>query len=143
VAGALSHSLEVTHVIEHTLDKEASILILRPKAALKKEDFAELAAEVDPFIEATGDLKGLIVVVDSFPGWDSFKALAAHIRFVRDHHKRVRRVAIVTDAAIGTVAEKLASHFVAATIKHFPAGQEEAARLWIAEAEAPQPAAKK
>jgi beta-glucosidase-like glycosyl hydrolase len=32
------------------------------------------------------------------------------------------------------VAEKLASHFVAATIKHFPAGQAEAARRWISAA---------
>ena len=30
------------------------------------------------------------------------------------------------------VGEKLASHFVAATIKHFPAGQAEAARKLIA-----------
>jgi hypothetical protein len=40
-------------------------------------------------------------------------------------------VAVVTDAAVGDLAEKLASHFVAATIRHFPAGQREAARQWI------------
>jgi hypothetical protein len=57
--------------------------------------------------------------------------MAAHFRFVRDHHKRVGKVAVVTDAALGTVAEKLASHFVSATIKHFGAGQTEAARSWI------------
>jgi beta-glucosidase-like glycosyl hydrolase len=44
----------------------------------------------------------------------------------------VKKIAVVTDAKLGAVAEKLASHFVAATIKHFPAGQAEAARKWIA-----------
>ena len=44
------------------------------------------------------------------------------------------KVALVTDSALGDVAERLASHFVAAEIKHFPAGQAEAAKRWIREA---------
>ncbi|HTO55299.1 MAG TPA: STAS/SEC14 domain-containing protein [Myxococcota bacterium] len=119
-------------MLEHTLDPAQSILYLRPKSALRKEDFEALARDVDPYLEQHGDLAGLIVQVESFPGWDSFGALAAHIRFVRDHHRRVRKVAIVTDAKIGDVAEKLASHFVAATIRHFAAGELDAARRWIA-----------
>lgn len=53
--------------------------------------------------------------------------MAAHFRFVRDHHKRVKKVAVVTDSALGSVAERLASHFVSAEIKQFPAGGTEAA----------------
>jgi SpoIIAA-like len=118
-------------MIEHSLDTENSILYLRPKSALQEEDFAELAKTVDPHIEAKGGLAGLIIEIATFPGWDSLGAMAAHFRFIRDHHKRVKKIAVVTNAALGTVAEKLASHFVAATIKHFPAGQKEAARQWI------------
>ena len=77
------------------------------------------------------DLAGLIIEVSEFPGWDTLGALIAHFRFVRDHHRHIRKVAIVTNAPIGTLAEKMASHFVAATIKHFPAGQLDAARQWI------------
>ena len=43
--------------------------------------------------------------------------MAAHIRFVRDHHKRVKKIAVVTDAKLGDFAEKIGSHFIAATIK--------------------------
>jgi hypothetical protein len=43
----------------------------------------------------------------------------------------IKKVALVTDAALGNIGERLASHFVAATIRHFPAGQTEAARQWI------------
>jgi hypothetical protein len=118
-------------VIEHNLDAVNSILVVRPRSALEAADFAQLAKSVDPHIEKTGGLAGLIVEAPSFPGWESFGALAAHIRFVRDHHKRVRKVAVVTDSAIGSVAERLASHFVAAEIRRFRAGELEAARQWI------------
>jgi hypothetical protein len=118
-------------MIEHHLDAAHSILYVRPKSALEQSDFVQLARTVDPYIEAHDELAGLIVETASFPGWDSLGAMAAHFRFVRDHHKHIKKVAVVTDAALGNVAEKLASHFVAATIRHFPAGELEAARTWI------------
>jgi len=122
-------------MIESSLDTASSILYVRPKSALAEDDFAKLAKTVDPFIQSTGDLAGLVLEVSAFPGWESLGAMAAHFRFVRDHHTRIKKVAIVTDAPIGTVAEKLASHFVSATIKHFPAGATAAARQWITSAE--------
>lgn len=118
-------------MLDSTLDAANSILYLRPKGALTKEDFAGLAKTVDPHIEKTGGLAGLILEAAKFPGWDSLGALAAHLRFVRDHHKRVKKIAIVTDSAMGGAGEKLANHFVAAEIKHFPAGQLEAAKRWV------------
>ena len=121
----------IPFVIEHSLDASHSILTLRPKTALTEADFAELAQLVDPFIEGHGMLGGVLIDAASFPGWDSFGALVSHLRFVRDHHRRVRRIAVVTDTVLGDLAEKLASHFVSAEIKHFPAGQTDAARRWI------------
>jgi SpoIIAA-like len=122
-------------MIESSLDTASSILYVRPKSALAEDDFVQLPKTVDPFIQSTGGLAGLVLEVSAFPGWESLGAMAAHFRFVRDHHTRIKKVAIVTDAPIGTVAEKLASHFVSATIKHFPAGATAAARQWITSAE--------
>ena len=118
-------------MIEHELDREHSILHVWPRSALEEADFAQLARAVDPYIEKTGGLTGLIVEVSHFPGWESLGAMVSHFRFVREHHRRVRRVAVVTDSALGNVAERLASHFVSAEIKHFPAGSQEAAQEWI------------
>jgi hypothetical protein len=118
-------------MIEYDLDKEHAILLVRPQSALDKEDFAELAKAVDPQIEANGDLAGLILNAPSFPGWDSFGAMVTHFRFVRDHHKHIKKVAVVTDSHLGDVAEHLGSHFVSAKIQHFPAEQLEQARQWI------------
>ncbi len=118
-------------MIEYDLDSEHSILEVRPKSALDKNDFVELAKAVDPQIEAKGDLAGLIISAPSFPGWDSFGAMITHFRFVRDHQKHIKKVAVVTDSHLGDFAEHLASHFVSATIRHFPGGQAEQARQWI------------
>ena len=118
-------------MIESNLDTASSILYVRPTSALAEADFAQLARTVDPHIQSTGDLAGLVLEVSAFPGWESLGAMAAHFRFVRDHHRHIKKVAIVTDAPLGSVAEKLASHFVSATIRHFPAGATETARQWI------------
>ena len=113
------------------LDTEHPILHVQPKSAIEQDDFVKLANAVDPHIEATGGLTGLIIEAPSFHGWKSFGAMVNQFRFVRDHHKRIQRMGVVTDSALGDVAEHLTSHFVSAEIKHFPAGQIDAARQWI------------
>ena len=118
-------------MIEHTLDKAHSILHVRPQARLEQRDFVQLASTVDPYIEEKGDLAGLIIEITSFPGWESLGAMASHFRFVRDHHKHIKKIGVVTNSPLGSVAESLASHFVAAEIKHFPAGEVEAAKQWV------------
>jgi hypothetical protein len=117
-------------MIEHTLDTRHSILYVRPTSRLEQNDFVQLAKTVDPYLEEHGDLSGLIIEVTSFPGWESLGAMASHFRFVRDHHKHIKRVGLVTDSPLGDVAERLASHFVAAEIRHFPAGERDAAERW-------------
>ena len=118
-------------MIEHKLDEVHSILYVRPRSKLEQADFEQLAATVKPHIEERGALAGLIIEVAAFPGWDSLGAMASHFRFVRDHHKHIKKVGVVSDSPVGTVAESLASHFVAAEIRHFPAGELETARRWV------------
>ena len=57
--------------------------------------------------------------------------MVEHFRFVRDHHKHIKKIGLVTDSALGNVAEHLASHFVAAEIRNFPSGELEAAKQWV------------
>ena len=118
-------------MIEHTLDATNAILHIRPKSSLEQADFEQLAKAVDPFIAGTGDLAGLIIETPAFPGWSSFGAFAAHMRFVKDHHRHIKKIALVTDSALGDIAEHLMAHFVSAEIKHFPASEVDLAGQWI------------
>ena len=119
-------------MIDYTLDETNSVLNVRPTSPLQRDDFEALSRTVDPFIERTGGLNGLLLEVAQFPGWTNVAAAIRHFQFVRDHHRKIKKVAIVTDSPLGEAAERIASHFVAATIKHFPAGHLDEAKIWLA-----------
>lgn len=114
------------------IDEVHGIAILEPDGPLSKDDFESAAKIIDPYIEKTGQLHGLIIHTKAFPGWDSFAALSSHLRFVKDHHKKISRVAFSTDSVVGNFAEAVASHFVNAEIKVFPYQEFEEARNWAA-----------
>ena len=114
------------------IDEVNGIAILEPDGALSKGDFELAANVIDPYIEKTGQLHGLIIHTKSFPGWDSFAALSSHLRFVKDHHKKISRVAISTDSVVGNFAKAVAGHFVNAEIKLFSFQELEQARNWVA-----------
>lgn len=118
-------------MLTYNLDTAASILYLQPHSAFAADDFIKIAEAVDPHIEATGGLAGVIIEAPEFPGWDSFGALIAHFRLVRDHHRYVKKLAVVSDSPLVKVIETLAAHFVSAEVRRFPAGAAEQAKQWI------------
>lgn len=118
-------------MIEHQILKDERILIVRPVEKLTEADFAGLAAAVDPFLEEHGGLVGLLIEAESFPGWEDFAGFTSHMRFVKDHHKAIQRVALATDAGIPSFIPKLVDHFTAAEIKPFPYAARDAALAWL------------
>jgi len=118
-------------MLRHDLLRDKGILVLTPEGALRAEDFTALAAAVDPYIEEHGGLKGVLLDAPSFPGWEDFAALVSHLRFVRDHHRQVRRIAVVTGSPLLAAAPKIASHFVGAQIRAFDADARAEALAWI------------
>lgn len=107
------------------------IVTLTPHGPLEKADFERLSGIVDPYINAKGSLKGLMVDAASFPGWEGIGALMSHLQFVMGHHSKVERVAIVSDSEILKLAPHVAKHFVAAEIKQFPANEKARALAWL------------
>jgi hypothetical protein len=118
-------------MLNHELLRDQGILILYPQGPLQAEDFTSLASVVDPYIREHGTLRGIMVDAQSFPGWDSFAALISHLRFVRDHHRLVGKVAAVSDSPILSAAPQLAKHFVKADVRHFSAGERATALAWL------------
>lgn len=121
-------------VIDHQFDAESGILTVRPEAPLTRDDFEVLRAQVDPYIEAAGRLRGLLIEAATFPGWADLEGLMSHFRFVRDHHRRVDRVAVVSDDVIASALPALSRHFVKAQVRHFSLAQRADAIGWLDEA---------
>jgi len=120
-------------MIDFDMDTEHAVLTIRPNGPLVAEDFCTVASVVDPIIARLGSLNGLLIQADSFPGWDSFAALINHFQFVKGHHKRIHKVAVVSDDAVLSLFPHIAAHFVSAEVRHFPADEYDAAKSWISE----------
>jgi stage II sporulation SpoAA-like protein len=118
-------------MLTHELLRDEGILILRPQGPLQAGDFTSLATVVDPYLEEHGTLRGIMVDAPSFPGWDSFAALASHLRFVRDHHRLIGKIAAVSDSPVLSLGPKLAKHFVKAEIRNFKGNERAAALAWL------------
>ena len=106
------------------------VIVVEVKEALRAQDFDALAVTADTWVEAHGDLKGIVIHAREFPGWESLGSLLRHIRFVRDHHRRVRRIALAVDGRLAELAPRLAEHFVQAEVRHFRHGELESAIAW-------------
>ena len=113
------------------LMEEEGVLVLQPQGELEAADFERLSAEVDPYLEKARALNGLMVVAEHFPGWDDFAALTSHIRFVREHHSKIRRVAIVTADRLVSALPRIAGRFVDAELRAFPMDGRDEALLWV------------
>jgi hypothetical protein len=119
------------HALDYSIMKPEGILVLRPHAPLSEADFAGVSAAVDAYLSDHAKLHGVMIQSKGFPGWENFGGFTAHMHFVRDHHKKVERVAVVTDSAAGGIAESLGKHFVAAEVRHFPFPDDAAALAWL------------
>jgi hypothetical protein len=113
------------------LSKDRGVLIVQPKGALSADDFREVSRTVDPYIREKGKLTGLLIEAPSFPGWDSFGALIEHMKFVKDHHRKIDRVAAVTDSKILSIAPKIAEHFAHPEFKVFGSDEKARALAWL------------
>lgn len=113
--------------------EDDGVLIVEPKGPLTRDDFDQLTAEVDLYLARREVLGGLLIHMSRFPGWEDFSGMAGHFRFVRDHHRRVRKVALASDSTVARIVPTLAEHFVSAEIKRFEFDERDAALEWLRE----------
>lgn len=118
-------------MINAKLLREESLLVVSPEDKLDSTDFERLRLLVDPYIEAHGELKGLLIDAESFPGWEDFSSLLEHLRFVRDYQQRIQQVAAVTDNGFLTILPKVADYFAAAEVRHFNYRDRDQALNWL------------
>ena len=122
-----------------TEDDVRNCLVLEPSGALSRKDLEGLTARFDAYVNARDRIPNLVIRAVSFPTWTDFAALLQHLRFIREHHRMVRKVALVSDARALDIAPRIAGHFVSADIRHFPAREMDAALAWVGEAEEETP----
>ena len=100
-------------MIKYEILQPEGILIVEPFSALAAEDFQTVSSEVNEYLAGHPDLRGILIHARAFPGWHSFAAFVAHLRFVRDVHTRI------------------AKHFVKAQFRHFRCAEYDEALQWL------------
>lgn len=118
-------------MLDYSILKPEGILVIKPQRPLGQEDFAQLSAAVDAYLNEHSTLHGVMIHTQGFPGWENFDGFTAHLHFVHDHHQKVERVAIVTDSPLASLAQSLGQHFTSAVIQRFPYPDEVQALDWL------------
>ncbi len=105
-------------MVDYSIMMPEGILVLKPQAPLRKEDFDGLSALVDSYLSEHTKLHGVLIQAKDFPGWENFGGFTAHMHFVRPPRES-ERIAMVTDSSVAGLAETLGKHFTAAEIRRF------------------------
>ncbi len=125
-------SLSGNEGFSHRLLSDAGVIVVEVERALRARDFDDLALTADSWIEAHSDLRGLVVHSRDFPGWENFGGFVQHFRFVRDHQRKIGRIALATNAKVASLAPFFAEHFAKAEVKTFTYDEVDSAIAWAA-----------
>jgi hypothetical protein len=110
---------------------QGNTIRLRVSGKLEESDFRELSARVDPILRAQGQVR-LLIDATAFDGWADRHAAAKHFTFVREHQKKVERIAIVAGHDWQHWIAGIAGVFVHPEIKVFDKGEAAQAESWLA-----------
>ena len=118
-AAAWLAALPETPSISVRLDEQTGTVVVEAAAPLRGVDFDALAATVDPWLPTHETVAGVVFHARTVPGWENVTGLRRHLQFVREHHRRVRRVALAVDGVLPSLAPAVAGHLVAPEVRHF------------------------
>ena len=97
---------------------------------LKSDDFSLLTPQIDSLITQYGKLK-LLIDASGFNGWENIAAFEKHAGFIKNHHRKIDRIAVIAPHdwqhwLIGAVRM-----FVHPEVKAFDKSHESDAVQWI------------
>lgn len=118
-------------MITHEIHPEDGIVIVKPGGPLTAKDFERLTESVDAYLGDHGAINGLLIHAKEFPGWKNFGGFVHHMRFVKEHHRRIAKIAVVTDDKLASFGPQIARHFVAAEVEAFGYDDYAAALNWL------------
>ena len=108
---------------------DEKLLSVKVSGKLSAEDYEMLEPSVEKLIEASGKIKILFIMHD-FHGWD-MGAVWEDIKFATKHCRDIEKVAMIGETTWEKWMAAICKPFTMSSIKHFDAGEEQAAREWL------------
>jgi hypothetical protein len=107
-------------MIDIETKRSENVFILTPKGSISADDIKTVASTIDAYINEHDAIPRLVFRLSEFPHWKDFGAIAAHFELVKDHHKIIPKVAIVSDNNLLAIVRVLVDQFTGAQIRRFP-----------------------
>ena len=107
--------------VDAVINVEDGLLILKPSQdrSLSVYDFEYITKIADDYLAEHEVINGILISSRHFPGWQGLGAMMSHLKFVHDHHRKIKRIAVVTNSPLGRFADHIGDHFIKAEIKKF------------------------
>ena len=116
--------------IELVTNAESKLLEVKVSGKLAAEDYEILEPGVAKLIDDAGKIKILFVMHD-FHGWD-VGAVWEDIKFATKHCRDIEKIAMVGENTWEKWMSAICKPFTMSSIKYFDAGEDQAAREWLA-----------
>ncbi len=110
--------------------EEGNLIEVKIGDTLKAEDFKAFSAKVDEIIMAQETVRVLVDASD-FNGWENMDAAEKHFGFVKAHHQKVEKIALVAGHRWQHWLAALVRVFIHPTVQVFDKGQVDNARTWL------------
>jgi SpoIIAA-like len=109
-----------------------NVLRITAPEKLKADDFQQIVPQVDSIISRYGRIR-LLIDATAFNGWENIAAFEHHAGFVKNHQKKVDRIAVIVGHdwqhwLVGAVRV-----FLHPEVKAYDKGHESEAMHWIVE----------
>ena len=107
-----------------------NVLRITAPEKLKADDFRQIAPQVDSLISQHGQIR-LLIDASGFNGWENISAFEKHAGFVKNHQRKIERIAVIAGHdwqhwVIGAVRM-----FVHPQVKAYDKSHENEALRWI------------
>jgi hypothetical protein len=106
------------------------VLIVNLTGKLTVDDLSEIAKIMDDHINQDDEIPNLVIHLAKMPHWDGFRALKMHFKLVKNHHRLIKKVAVVGDSLALTIMPNIMDHFIDAKVRHFSEPHMEDAKNW-------------
>ena len=103
---------------------------VQPSGKVDETDIRKIGNEADRLIKKHGSIKVLVDASD-FDGWADMDTAKKHFRFVREHHQKVERIALIAGHEWQHWLAGVMSAFVHPEIRIFDKGDASAAADWL------------
>lgn len=115
------------------LDADTEILTLEPATdtALSEDDLEAVGNAVSEHLKDHKQLAGILIRSRRFPAWQNIGALFAHLKLVHSAHDKIGKVALVTNSAMGALANHVLDPLMLAKIRQFDYDQDAEAIDWL------------